>query len=326
MQKTIYLFICLVLGNAGIIIAQPVYVNTSASLFYSPAQLSMETGMPVIYLDDVNVPSALMGNTDSLDVTGITFGFGKYGRQIPLWVDFYYTAVNPEATSLNNICAFPPVHFDSLFAYGRGVFGNLFKSYGDSVHTMFRVKATKDVLKKQYHTFFIGMSFSINSDCTMGYTHGPLYTINGTAQKTNNAATWVYDGAKGGKISKVNGLPGAFYLVVWGRPAGSSMQPVPLASGSNLQPTGTKRDEDLQWTVFPNPVGSTTQLQISLPVSSTVAIDICSQTGLPEFSLKKQTLPAGKNTLQLNLSTLPRGVHMLKMTAGYKVYYKTIYR
>lgn len=300
------------------LIAQPIYSNTSSTLFYSPAYISPNTGKPVIYLDDVNIPSSLMGATDSLDVTGITFAFGKYGRQIPLWVDFYYSSVNPSATNLNNICLFPPVHFDSLFAYGRGMFGNLFKTYGDSAHTLFRVKTTKDVLKKKYNTFFVGMSFSINSDSVMGYVHGPLYTTNGTVQKANNAATWYYDGAKGGSIKKINGQPGAFYLVIWGKPAGSAMQPVPVPV-VNEQPA-------LKWNIYPNPVGSNTQIQMQLSESKKIRVEVFSQTGLPELAVDKHVLPAGENSFSLNLAALPKGVHLLRLYVGDKLYTKIIYR
>lgn len=300
--------------------AQSIYSNTSSALFYSPAYISAGTGLPVIYLDDVNIPSSVMGTTDSLDVTGITFGFGKYGRQIPLWVDFYYTRVDPAATSLNNICLVPPVHFDSLFAYGRGMFGNLFKTYGDSVHTLFTVKTTKDVLKKKYNTFFVGISFSISSDSILGYTHGPLYTTNGTSQKANNASAWSYDGARTTRFNNVNGQPAAFYLVVWGKPRGSAMQPVPLFATKPMEL------EELKLSVYPNPVSANTQLQFILKENAKVRIEVYSQTGTREFATDKNILPAGNNNIPLNLSALPKGVHMLKLYAADKVYNKLIYR
>lgn len=320
MKKVYSILVVLTMMGMNHLVAQSIYSNTSSALFYSPAYISAGTGLPVIYLDDVNIPSSVMGATDSLDVTGITYGFGKYGRQIPLWVDFYYTQVDPAATSLNNICLVPPVHFDSLFAYGRAVFGNLYKTFGDSVHTLFTVKTTKDILKKKYNTFFVGISFSISSDSMMGYTHGPLYTTNGTSQKANNASAWNYDGARTTRLNKVNGQPAAFYLIVWGRPKGSAMQPVPLFATQPIE------REELKLNVYPNPVSANTQLQFTLKENAKVRIEVYSPTGLREFANDKNMLLAGNNNIRLNLSALSKGVHMLKLYAAGKVYTKLIYR
>lgn len=306
--------------------AQTIYSNTSASLFYNPATVNATTGTPIIYLDDVNIPTALMGTTDSLDVTGITFAFGKYGRQIPLWVNFYYSQVNASATNLNRLCTYPPKPIDSLNAYGRGVFGNLFKTYGDSVHTLFRVKTVKDVLVRGYNTFFAGMSFSIASDSLVGgYTHGPLYTIGGTAQSSNTALTWYYDGKKGGKVNKVNGQPGAFYLVVWGKPTGSAMQPVPVMVSNQTQAIAANANA-VKWSVYPNPVNSNSQLQLQLPAATKVQVEIYAANGNLVSRINKGILPAGNNHLALNMGNAASGVYLIKMMVGNTLYTKTIYK
>ena len=205
------------------------------------------------------------------------------------------------------------------------MFGNLFKTYGDSVHTLFRVKTTKDILMPGYSTFFAGMSFSITSDSLAGYAHGPLFTNAGTAQQINNKSVWYYDGQKGGNVIKVNGQPAAFYVVVWGKPAGSAMQPVPFVTSSHFQANEQGKDE-LQWSIYPNHVSSNTKLQLTLAKPQKVKIEIYTQSGLREQTVDKHILPAGQNTISLNLSALQPGVHMLKLYAGDQVYHSIIYR
>jgi len=302
--------------------AQTIYSNTSSSLFYTNATVSTTTGLPVIYLDDVNIPTSFMGTTDSLDITGITFGFGKNGQQIPLWVDFYYTQVNPNATGKNDLCNFPPVHFDSLFAYGRGMFGNLFKTFGDSVHTIFRVKTTKDALKKGYNTFFTGMSFSIASN-TILYTHGPLYTIGGSAQNTNSPLTWYYDGAKGGKVNKVNGQAGAAYLVLWGKPTGTNMQPVPLVTDISNAAVSAPNANTVQCSIYPNPVANNANLQLQLAKPAKVIVQVFSSTGILVQTIEKGLLHQGTSVIALNLSKLAQGIYNVKIFAGETIIIKT---
>ena len=157
----------------------------------------------------------------------------------------------------------------------------------------------------------------------MGYVHGPLYTLNGTAQK-NLAATWYYDGVKGGKINKVNNNPGAFYLVIWAKPAGSTMRPVPMVFNSHLNASAIK--DEIKWSVYPNPVKSNTQLQLQLLQSRHVKIEVYSQVGVLELSLDKHTLPAGFSNISLDLSSLNAGLHLLKLYADDKVYGKIIYK
>ena len=316
----------MMIGAQGLINAQTVYSNTSDILFYTAAKNSAATGKPVIYLDDVNIPSTIMGTADSFDVTGITFGFGRYGRQTPLWVDFYYSGVNPASSGLNDICNFPPVHFDSLNAFDRGVFGNLFKSFGDSVNTLFRVYTKKDVLKTGYNSFFAGMSFSIPSDIFGSYSHGPLYTTNGTAQiqKTNSPSTWYFDGVTGLRKAKINGGPGALYLVVWGKPAGSNMQPI--AFSKNISDVAGSNNSALKWSIYPNPVNSNTRLQLTLIKDMKIRVEIFDATGRIEKILDKGIQLTGTVNIDMNVAGLSSGVHIVKLIAGDKVYTKAIYK
>lgn len=313
----------IIFAGPSVIHAQTIYANTSSTVFYTNATVSVKTGQPIIYLDDVNIPSSLMGGIDSLDVTGITLAFGKNGRQIPLWVDFYYSQVNPNATTLNDICNFPPVHFDSLYAYGRGMFGNLYKTFGDSVHTVFRVKTTKDALKKGYNTFFTGMSFSIASNVT-SYTHGPLFTTGGTAQNSNSPLTWYYDGVKGGKVNNVNGGPGAFYLVLWGKPTGTNMQPVPLVTGISNAANSNVKTTGVQCSIYPNPVTTSAALQLQLTKASKVSVQVFSSAGILVQTTDKGLLPQGTSLITLNLSNLTKGIYHVKIIAGENVINKTI--
>lgn len=313
----------IIFAGSSAIHAQTIYANTSSTVFYTNATVSTKTGQPVIYLDDVNIPSSVMGGIDSLDVTGITLAFGKNGRQIPLWVDFYYSEVNANSTTLSDICNFPPVHFDSLYAYGRGMFGNLYKTFGDSVHTIFRVKTTKDALKKGYNTFFTGMSFSITSDIT-SYTHGPLFTTGGTGQNSNSPLTWYYDGVKGGKVNKVNGQPGAFYLVLWGKPTGINMQPVPLVTGISNASTANVKTTGIQCNIFPNPVTDNATLQLQLAKASTVSIQVFSSAGVLVKTIENGFMQQGTLFIALNLSKLPKGVYHVKIVAGETIFTRTI--
>lgn len=323
MKKIFYFIFIVLLSILNVSHAQTVYSNTSSSLFYSSAQVSATTGLPIVYLDDVNIPSSVMGTTDSIDITAITFGFAKYGSQIPLWVDFYYSTVNGQATGLKDICTVPPVHFDSLFAYGRGVFGNLFKTFGDTVSTgnkLFRVKTVKNAIKKNYNSFFLGMSFSINSDPLL-YTHGPLYTSGGTA--ANHSSTWYYDGVNGGKINKVNGIPGAFYLVVWGKPAGSAAAAMPLVA-SNA--TKSKKAVNItKWNVYPNPVNSNSCITVQIASATKIKVELYASTGQLVKVIDNGMVASGTFVIPLQLNSLAHGIYIMKLHAGNETSVKTIY-
>lgn len=323
MKKIFIFFMAIIFAGSSVIHAQTIYANTSSTVFYTNATVSVKTGQPIIYLDDVNIPSSVMGGIDSLDVTGITLAFGKNGRQIPLWVDFYYSQVNSNATTQSDLCNFPPVHFDSLYAYGRGMFGNLYKTFGDSVHTVFRVKTTKDALKKGYNTFFTGMSFSIASDIT-SYTHGPLFTTGGTAQNSNSPLTWYYDGVKGGKVNKVTGQPGAFYLVLWGKPTGSNMLPVPLVTGISNAANGNVKTTGAQCNIYPNPATTSAALQLQLAKASKVSVQVFSSAGILVNTSDKGLLPQGTSMITLNLSKLAQGIYHVKIIAGETIINKII--
>ena len=81
---------------------------------------------------------------------------------------------------------------------------------------------------------------------------------------------------------------------------------------------------DFAWSVYPNPVVDNGWLQIQLPKSAKVSVQVVSSTGSIISMTDKGTLQTGTYSIPLNLNTASKGVYIVNLVVDNKTYSKTI--
>lgn len=75
-------------------------------------------------------------------------------------------------------------------------------------------------------------------------------------------------------------------------------------------------DRDIACSVYPNPATESITLSVSLSEPSTVSVDLHTVSGTPVLSRHTGSLPAGINTIHLDLRHLPSGIYFIRLKAG----------
>jgi hypothetical protein len=195
--------------------SQALYVNnTNAPNIYNPGL--GQQGTPKALLDDVNIPSAQIGGSDSFYITRVKFGVYRQPNAAAVTVRFYYSTLNDTATSFNGFITVPPVLIGTANLPANGATGgNLIVNLGDSINPFIRVKADTGNLYNNYQTIFLGLSFSEPLAASTGWR----FTT--PTQSFNDDVIWIYNADSTVKIfaTYFSGNPRAtFYLEVYGRP------------------------------------------------------------------------------------------------------------
>lgn len=196
--------------------------TTETASRYNPGWNSLNH--PKVAFDDVLIPSANVSGRDSIRVTKVKVGIRRLANAPATNVSIYYTIYDDTSTMYNDLIKIPPVLLGtvSLPANGAAAVTEIV-SVGDSVNTLFRLKADTGNIYTGYYAFFIGASLSDSSDNQgIRVATGP----------PNDNAFWVYNADS--TVPRYatqfqGGSPNAqFYIEVFGKPGGAF--PVTISS------------------------------------------------------------------------------------------------
>ena len=81
---------------------------------------------------------------------------------------------------------------------------------------------------------------------------------------------------------------------------------------------------DFAWNVYPNPVINNGWMQVQLPNSAKVSVQVVSSTGTLISMTDKGTLQTGTYSIPLNLDKAAKGIYIVKLILDNKTYSKTI--
>lgn len=174
-MKRIVLTIIAVALFQSYIGAQTLYNNSTQTGFrFNPKKGS--AGTPIIAFDDINIDSARVGNTDSIDVKKVNVGIRMLAGAPAVTVKIYYTPIEDTATSFGNLIKLPPVLIGTVnLPANTGTTGvTAIASAGDSINTLFTAANNMSALLPGYASFFIGVSLSDTAG-SLGwrFTSGP---------------------------------------------------------------------------------------------------------------------------------------------------------
>jgi len=90
-----------------------------------------------------------------------------------------------------------------------------------------------------------------------------------------------------------------------------------LKSGSIWPMTGLKETEKaITVSVYPNPVSGNAKIQLNLEKAATVVVSIFDMTGHNIANIAQNKFAAGKNEINYNAASLPKGIYLVKVTEG----------
>ena len=138
--------------------SQVLYSSTAYTSRFNPGLGSL--GTPVVAYDDVNIPSAKAMGSDSISITKINVGIRRAPNAPATNVNLYYTTFQNDSTGGNTISKASQVFLGKVSLPVNG--GSLVTSvisFGDSVLTLFKIKADLNLGKNGYQKFLIGASF-----------------------------------------------------------------------------------------------------------------------------------------------------------------------
>ena len=204
-------------------------------LYTSTAQAGVRTnlgigkaGTPIVLIDDVLIPSSLVQGSDSISITQLRFGILRSASAPAVTVRFYYTAVEDTTQYfIDDVIKIPPLLLGSIALPANGATpSGVLVLLGDSINTLFKIKTDTGNLFTNFHTFFLGVSFSDTSRL-----NGWALTVPGTPQSRNVDALWIYDADDPPQFrfwSDFQDQPGTpsatFYMQVFGK----GLSPLPV--------------------------------------------------------------------------------------------------
>lgn len=138
--------------------SQALYSSTDYTGRFNPGIGSL--GTPIIAYDDVTIPSAIAAGSDSINITKINIGIRRTPNAPATSVSLYYTALQNDSTGVKTVATASHVFLGkiSLPVNGNSLVTSII-SLGDSVSTLFKVKADRDMANNGNQKFLIGASF-----------------------------------------------------------------------------------------------------------------------------------------------------------------------
>lgn len=198
--------------------AQTLYTNTVQTGFRFNPGLGT-SGTPIIAFDDINIPSSVVGDADSIGFTKIKVGIRRLAAAPAVTVNVYLTGTDPlypTFTFLDSFPAIPPTLIGSFNLPANGATATTqILSIGDSVNLIKSIAKDTGNLAVGFQTVFIGVSFSAtdaNSSNGWRLTSGP---------DANFDITWSYDADDAAQPRSAFSLTGAtstYYAEAFGRP------------------------------------------------------------------------------------------------------------
>lgn len=194
------------------------------------------TGQVYILLDDVNIPLSSLGSADSLVVTKVVFGLYRTANAPAVKVNYYYSTVNGDATSTEDICSIPAKDLGSVdYRINNGNAVVLKETFGDGVNPLFTMKIDDGSLIGGYHSFFLGISTSKRTGtdgtgsgwCLTDGSEGAYFDSAWAANRNGNTITYSTANNGSGTNDQV------YYAEVYGYAKG--VLPVTITSFSAAQ-------------------------------------------------------------------------------------------
>lgn len=198
--------------------AQTLYTNTIQTGFRFNPGLGT-AGTPIIVFDDINIPSSVVGDADSIGFTKIKVGIRRLASAPAVTVNVYLTGADPiypTLTFLDSFPAVPPTLIGTFNLPANGAASvTQILSIGDSINVLKAIARDTGNLATGFQTVFLGVSFSaVDANSTNGWrlTSGP---------DTNFDVFWsndVDDAAAPRTAGALTGAVSTFYAETFGRP------------------------------------------------------------------------------------------------------------
>ncbi len=226
MMKKLYtlLFLVTVLAVTNLH-AQTLYTNTVQTGFRFNPGVGV-SGTPIITFDDINIPSSVINDADSIGFTKIKVGIRRLANAPAVTVNVYLTGADPiypTLTFLDSFPAVPPTLIGSFSLPANGPASQTqILSIGDSVNIFQSIAKDTGNIAIGFQTVFLGVSFSaVDANASNGWrlTSGP---------DANFDVLWSYDVDDVVAPRTAAGLTGAvstFYAEAFGRP---TYAPIPV--------------------------------------------------------------------------------------------------
>jgi len=186
MMKKIYtllsIFTLLAVANVS---AQTLYTNTTQTGSRFNPGLGLG-GTPIIAFDDINIPSATIGDADSIGFTKIKVGIRRLANAAAITVNVYLSEFDPTSFGLDSLPKIPPTLIGTFNLPANGAAAQTqILSVGDSINVFKSILRDTGNLFTGLQTAFVGVSFS-TADGNQGWrlTSGPGPNFDGA---------WFYD-------------------------------------------------------------------------------------------------------------------------------------
>jgi hypothetical protein len=175
---------------AGFSNAQQLYTNVVTVQGEIPGS-ELNTGQ--ILFDDVEIPDALIGAEDSINITQVKISVDRVVPEADTFT-LYYSTLNESGTGTDidpSYFTTPPISIGTvtLTAASSGSADTLI-SFGDSLHTLFKVKTPSLEILSGQKTFFIGLQYSTITDNGWNYTNGSQSP--NISDAVNQGGLWLY--------------------------------------------------------------------------------------------------------------------------------------
>ncbi len=174
-----------------------------------------QSNNPKVVFDDILIPSSSVAGRDSVSITKLKVGIRRLANAPAVDVSVYYTPFDDTATLYNNLMKIPPVLLGTVNLPANGASAvTQIVSFGDSVNTLFRLKADTGNVYTNFFTFFVGVGFS-NASSDNGWRLA--------SGGSNDDVMWMYNADSTVKryATWFGGTPPAqFYTQVFGKSSG----------------------------------------------------------------------------------------------------------
>jgi hypothetical protein len=141
----------------GFIKAQQLYSNIGNVVGYLAGDALASNQL---LFDDVEIPDALVGSEDSISITRVDIGIDRFSAETDTFT-LYYSPLNPGGSGNDTASSWlfiPPTAVATLVVPDTAATNSTSViSFGDSVHTLFKVAVPATEILPGYKTFFISV-------------------------------------------------------------------------------------------------------------------------------------------------------------------------
>ncbi len=205
--------------------SQVLYNNSTSGSYFRVSQLPPTNS---VFLDDVNIPSTLIGANDSIRFTMLKFGLYRLAGAPATTLEVFYSNYDDTATLVPNLFKIPPTLIGTVALPAQTTSGQYIATLGDSVSRLFAIAADTGNVFMNYQTVFLGIRFA---DTTLSgwqlATGGANYNYFWHYNPTSNQRS-AY------RFSAAATPPAAFNIRAYGAPVTATV-PVKLASFAGVR-------------------------------------------------------------------------------------------